>query len=559
MQTGNNQSATLFGFDVRESLFAFALFFVLGLIAYVLRDTITVIQAGTLVLLAGLWWLGMRHMHVAVVALLVWLVFESVLLRFIPDQSFLYIRFFPEVMTYSIFVRVIFDRFFLPLIQQDAQHLSSALLGVGAFERFDRLRGRLLLSLAALFFIAVFSMIANGVDPLIGLLGIRQVVRFLFLAIILLYIDIPTPFFAKAVRVLCILFGVQIAIGLIQYATAGALDPYLIPAKTVEYGGRFSYGGVDQFWQLGTRVFATLGRYDRFGAFAGIFTTIVAAVGLSGMFSLRYDFPLAKERYRFYLALTILGGIAVFLSSSRAALLALIIALIWLVGVVWRRRAVLLLSVIGFFSVVIGAFVYAQIIGIDIRYVVDSPDATVFERLVEPLSQSSLQGNYDHYGRTFWLVEVPRVVVASSPIYGVGPGMFGSGTVAQFVNKEVYNRLGLPYGASGDIGIIDNSWFALWGELGTLGLLAMIAFLWTLYQLFGLVPRNTHGTGEQGRFLYNEYVLLSSGAQAAVVYVAVVALFANHFEFRTTMPALLVFGTLLLRAKIQHASGRSVS
>ncbi len=167
-----------------------------------------------------------------------------------------------------------------------------------------------------------------------------------------------------------------------------------------------------------------------------------------------------------------------------------------------------------------------------------------------------MRGNYDHFGRTFWIIEVPRVVVASSPIYGVGPGMFGSGTVAQFVNKEAYNRLGLPYGASGDIGVIDNSWFSLWGEFGTLGLLLMIALLWTLYRLLGLIPlradRGRAGqTPEQLR--HNEYVLLASGAQAAVVYVTVVAFFANHFEFRTTMIVLWAVTLFLLRAKIQES------
>ena len=63
MQAADNQSATLFGFDVRESLFAFVLFFFGGLIAYLLRDSITVIQAGTLLFLGALWWLGMRQMQ----------------------------------------------------------------------------------------------------------------------------------------------------------------------------------------------------------------------------------------------------------------------------------------------------------------------------------------------------------------------------------------------------------------------------------------------------------------------------------------------------------------
>jgi hypothetical protein len=541
--------------ETQEIIFALGLFAVLGLAAYVLRDTITIIQAATFFVLGVIWWFAMKQMHISVVGLVIWIALESVVIRFIPQESFLYVRFFPEILVYSMVARVLFDRFIRPLlVDRPQQPVSATHLGIGMFQRYDRLRSQLLILMAAFFFVGVVSMIFNGVDALIGVLGIRQIMRFALIGIVLVYMDIPQSFFDRAWKWLLALFGVEIAIGLLQYAAGGALDPYLIPSAVIEYGGQFSYGGVDQFWQLGTRLFATLGRYDRYGAWIGMFTTIVAGVGLSRMFSLRQYFPVLNERFRLYAILTTLGIICTFLSSSRAALLALAISLVWLMGVVWKKRAVLVMSGFGLLSLIIGAFVYAQTIGLDIRAVVDSPDATVFERLVEPLSQQSLQGNYDNFGRTFWIVEVPRLVVASSPVYGVGPGMFGSGTVAQFVNKEVYNRLGLPYGASGDIGVIDNSWFALWAEFGTAGLLLMMWILWTLYRLIGLIPSRPETRQlTQEQFHYNEYVLLASGAQAAVVYVTVVAFFANHFEFRTTMIVLWVVTLFLLRAKIKNS------
>lgn len=541
----------------QEVIFALGLFAVLGLAAYVLRDSLTIIQAVTLFFLGIVWWFAMKHMHVAVVGLIIWIALESVLIQFIPQDSFFYIRFFPEVVIYSMVGRVLFERFIEPLLSNRVtQTVSVTHLGIGMFQRYDRLRSQLLMLMAAFFFVGVISMIFNGVDALIGILGIRQVMRFALIGIVLLYMDIPRSFFDRAWKWIVALFAVELGVGVLQYAAGGALDAYLIPSTVIEYGGRFSYGGVDQFWQLGTRLFATLGRYDRYGAWVGMLTTIVAGVALSQLFTLRRQLPVELQRTRLYTMLFAMGAVCTFLSSSRAALIALVISLVWLMGIVWKRRAVLFMSAFGLLSVIIGAFLYAQAIGLDITAVVDSPDATVFERLVEPLSEQSLRGNYDHFGRTFWLIEVPRLVVASSPIYGVGPGMFGSGTVAQFVNKEAYNRLGLPYGASGDIGVIDNSWFSLWGEFGTVGLLLMIALLWTLYRLLGLIPlRADHGhaahTPEQLR--HNEYVLLASGAQAAVVYLTVVAFFANHFEFRTTMIVLWAVTLFLLRAKIQES------
>ena len=83
-----NTQKTVVHAEWQEVIFALGLFAALGLAAYVLRDSLTIIQAATLFFLGIVWWFAMKQMHVAVVGLIVWIALESVLIQFIPQDSF---------------------------------------------------------------------------------------------------------------------------------------------------------------------------------------------------------------------------------------------------------------------------------------------------------------------------------------------------------------------------------------------------------------------------------------------------------------------------------------
>jgi len=71
------------------------------------------------------------------------------------------------------------------------------------------------------------------------------------------------------------MIGLEIFFALIQYLSGGKLDSYLFSSQIVSVGNMALLGGNEQFWTAGSRVFATMGRYDILGSFLALGTLIV--------------------------------------------------------------------------------------------------------------------------------------------------------------------------------------------------------------------------------------------------------------------------------------------
>ncbi|MFH0818636.1 MAG: O-antigen ligase family protein [Patescibacteria group bacterium] len=447
----------------------------------------------------------------AIMFLFAWIPLESVFINFIPESVFLYVRYFPEVIIYSL----------LLLVLLRPKKNTSPVLDLSKF------------NLWLLFFIVlgILSALINAVEISVAVLAIRQIIRFIFLAIIIARINITKAWFGKFWKILGGLYIFEVVLGIIQYITNGKLDQYLLPSSSVGSGQIYGFTGVYQFWEVGSRVFATLGRYDRYGAYIGFITILFAAIFLSKDRRLMYS----KWSWLMFAG----GCVAVLFSSSRAAIFGMVVSLLWLVVIIMKKWWLLIVSGLCFAFMAAGIFIYTSYEGININYLVDSPQASIIERLIEPFSRKSLLANYYYYGRTFWLINTPAVVVKSSPFLGVGPGQFGSGTAQQLNQRQAYQDLHLPFGAAGEIGVIDDSWMSLWGEFGTLGLIAFMALLFLSYKLL-------NAENEKDRSL--QY--LSYGAQAGIIFIVFISLFANHFEIRSTMILLWLLPALIARWRL---------
>lgn len=211
---------------------------------------------------------------------------------------------------------------------------------------------------------------------------------------------------------------------------------------------------------------------------------------------------------------------ALVLTYSRASWFAFLLAFLFIAVWIRRDRRVMLALV----AVIVAVVAYVGVTGLNVRYITEAPGQTLVERFYETFSYARWRGEYYGLGRVYWMVQTPLTVVAASPLFGFGPGQFGGGAVVALSNTKVYEQLGLPFGVFGTEGIIDNSWFSLWGETGCLG---MVFFLWMYVGLIVHCVRVYRQSNDP--FVR----ALSIGVAAAMLGVAMNAFLSTVFEIRT--------------------------
>lgn len=437
-----------------------------------------------------------------IAALAVYTPFEPFLLKFVPDDIYLYARYFSEVLIYVL--------------------VASAILKIAVGKR------RLVdtpIDLPFFFFLltAMTSLVINLVPPVYGILGLRQIIRFILIFFVTVYLNPETVFIKKLTAVMFAVVLFQGALGAVQAVVGGPLDEFLIPSERKFFESIQLTSGTEQFWSPGARVFATMGRYDQLGTFLSFFFSI--ALGL--LYSLR------SRAAKLKIGAVVLASFPAFiLTLSRASWFGLILA-VGLIGIVLMRDRRLM---VGVAALVLGSGIYLGFSGLVVRYLVDYPSQTLAERFFETFSYERYRGEYYGLGRVYWFVQTPPVVVRSSPLFGVGPGQYGGGAAAALGNTSVYEKLGLPFGVAGTGGYIDNNWFSLWGETGTLGIL-FYAWMFAGLGLMALkVWRKADDPFTRG---------LALGYLGCLVAIAFQALLGTYFEVRTLALYFWLYGAFV--------------
>lgn len=384
--------------------------------------------------------------------LAVYLPFESFILKWMPDDIYLFARYFSEVLIY-VLAGVVLVR----------------ILSGSAKMRQTRIDFPFILFLIAL----VSTAIINAVSPTVAILGMRQILRFMIVFFIVVYLY-PTKDFIRSLTT--IMFGIVMVssvIGISQALIGAPLDEFLLPAEARTYGDITLTSGTTQFWDPGSRVFATFGRYDRLGNFLYFFLLI--GVGYL------YEKYIRKEKKNLWL-LFALGIPTLLLTFSRSSWFAFLLGFLF-IGIAIRKDRRVMAAFATFLIVVTS---YLALSGLQVRFITESAGQTITERFYESFSYARWRGEYYGLGRLFWIVQTPLTVIPASPIFGFGPGQYGGGVVAALGNTRVYEELGIPFGVFGTDGYIDNNWFSLWGEVGTLG---MLFYLWIYIGLFAYSVR----------------------------------------------------------------------
>ena len=433
----------------------------------------------------------------------IYLPFEPFLLKWVPDDVYLFARYFSEVLIYVLVAVVVWR-----IVSKQIKHRTSPI-------DFPLI----------LFMIALASsVLINFIAPTTAILGARQILRFILVFFIAFYLAPPKAYIKRLLTVMFVILLIQSAIGLFQAGSGGLIDSFLLPSETRTYADIQLKSGVEQFWDPGSRVFATLGRYDRLGTFIAFF--LLLATGLI------YERKLKDKRMDLWW-LFALGLPTLVLTYSRSSWFGFLLGFLFIALLIKRDRRVLI-GLVGCL-IVIGS--YLTYSGVVVRHLTDLPQQSVAERFFEAFSYERWRGEYYGLGRLYWIVQTPAVVVPASPFFGHGPGMYGAGAAAALANSKVYEELGLPFGVYGTDGYIDNNWFSLWGETGSLGLIFYLIMYGALFRYSYRLYKRSDDPYVRG---------LAIGYCGAMLAVGLNAFLATFLEVRTLAFYLWLYGGFIV-------------
>lgn len=429
-----------------------------------------------------------------------YLPFEPFLLKWVPDELYVFARYGSEVLIYVLV----------------AATIAHVLFGEAKLRRSPAD-----LPFVAFLIVVIASAILNLVPMFQAILGIRQILRFVLLFFVALFLA-PSKRWLKGFLIgIGAIMLIQVALAGAQSVIGGPLDTFLLPGERRTSGGIQLTSGTVQFWDPGQRVFGTMGRYDQLGTFLAFFLLIAVA--------LLYEKAI-EEKYRVYVWLLALVTLPILaLTYSRSAWFGFLLGFLFIAAYIKRDKRVIAVSLFIPFLLLL----YLSFTGLVVNQLIDVPKQSISERFFEAFSYERWRGEYYGLGRVFWMVKTVTTVVPSAPIFGVGPARYGGGAVTALHDTSVYDKLGLPFGVYGTEGYIDNNWFSLFGETGTLGLLA---YLWLYSAVFFACIHIALNSKDRATRA------LALGTAAAMIAVALNALLATMLETRTLAPYLWIMG-----------------
>jgi len=486
-------------YHLSEERTRFAVFGLVGLLLAGLAGIVWFSPTLTLALVAALVVIFISFIRPTwtLYGLMIYLPFEPFILKWVPDNLYVYARYSSELIVYLLVAVILWK-------------LISGTL------KWHRTPVDLIF--AAFCFLLLASTILNLHDPIHSLLGLRQILRFVLLYFVTVQLQPSAKFIKITIASLLAIVVLQTVLGYSQAIVGGQLDSFLLPSEHRELGALQLTSGTVEFWDPGQRVFGTMGRYDQLGTFMALVLLLLVAW--------LYEHRTAVIPRRYWLALIIALPILA-LTYSRSAWFGFILGFLFIA--IWAKRDS---RVMRGSAIVVGLLaVYLAVTGLAVNSLIDVPGQSFSNRFFETFSAERWTGEYFGLGRVYWFTKTITTVVPSSPLFGYGPASYGGGAVAAIADTRVYSNLVLPFGVYGTEGYIDNNWFSLWGETGTLGFIAYLAMYVTLFLLCLKLWRSAESSEDKA---------LALGVAAVMLAVALNAFLATFLEARTLAPYLWI-------------------
>ena len=381
---------------------------------------------------------------------------------------FLYLAFArPQLAIWLMAVYTIFEETLLRWLPTELRFAGEAglliLLGITILKQLRR-DGRIQIRrtpidvlLILFILVGLISTLFNRSPFIVFILGMRPWLRYVALFYVITWLDWPD---GLQRRFMWGLFGVaviQASIGLLQSA-GGESIAGVFTAPDVEIGGRFTQQidpGI-----IGTKIFGTMARYDRFGNYM----MLMLIFGIAAI-------PSVRSNRR----LLLLGGIGaislgLLLSFSRQAWVAAGIGVILLLII--DKRVMTLVSGLIILAILLSIFLLMDLSDLSAAGGNPSPVTT---RLLEPFGERYWEDQHDIGGRAYYVLTIGPLILEHSPWLGFGPGRFGS-LVTKVIESPVYDELNIPslfYERYSQ----DIQWLAMMGQVGLIGLTLFILMI----------------------------------------------------------------------------------
>ncbi|RSL35147.1 hypothetical protein D7Z54_00810 [Salibacterium salarium] len=271
---------------------------------------------------------------------------------------------------------------------------------IGRKKLFKRLKNPLNTSLLVFFVFALFSLFVNNVPFAQGVFGVRALFQFLILFFILLTIEIPEQWVKRLFHIILGLGVLQVVVGMFE-----VLFKVPLPLRDAEERRSLAIGEE-------IRAFGLMDSSNTLGGY------LVAILLLLGIYIFVYRSQLSKKQMLIYglIGLVLLTGLG--LTFSRQAFLAMI-GCFGLVGLIFRKTKAFRIMLYGAIGLLV-VFIVGYGIALLTLEGFAQRNANTFD----------LSSNY-----RYLIVLSGLLVFTFSPVFGVGPGMFGSNAAFFFDSK----------------------------------------------------------------------------------------------------------------------------
>lgn len=300
-------------------------------------------------------------------------------------------------------------------------------------------------SLLVFFVFAIFSMFINNVPFAQGVFGVRALFQFFILYVILLTLDIPESWLKRLFHIILGLGVIQAIIGIFQI-----IFEIPLPLRNVEERRSISIGEE-------IRAFGLMDSSNTLGGF------LVAVLLLLVTYVFVYRQALSKKQIALYSVIALLLLAVIGLTFSRQAFLALI-ACFALIGLIFRKNKafrMMLVAAVSLFVLFVVGYSLALFL---------------FEGFAQRnLYTLDLSKNY-----RYLIVLSGLLVFTFSPVFGVGPGMFGSN--AAFVFDSPFHQF-MHEDLPTTMTTVDNNALYVLVEYGIVGVFILAWFIWGILKL----------------------------------------------------------------------------
>lgn len=304
--------------------------------------------------------------------------------------------------------------------------------------------------------ISIISSLFNFVEPRIFVIGARYLLRYLYLYILIRMAGLDETAVQRFFKILVNTMYIEILLVIWELLHRQSADLVLFPRYgNIVEGFSAALNTVSSKWA----VYGSLGRYNLFGYFC------VLAI----WYWIAECETKRNKKSQFMVAIWLF---LLVISFSRQTIVgifgAYIIFLVLKKKINWKQMLIVVISVVTVIVLIINAATFV-ISGDYTSTGIGVVTGSVYDRYVSMFSLRFLQIDYEGYGRTWFISEGIRRLLASKPLLGFGLGMYGCPDTLK-MSSEVYDLLDIP-----TTYYMDVYFGCLLGQIGLLGTFTYLA------------------------------------------------------------------------------------